>query len=105
MKKELIKNNFNIRQALLEAGMAAKGANYAKCYKIIEEFKKEGDHSKHSSLHKKFKIIEESNIDVNKLGGTKKLGLVLNYSPNYASLLYTKYTKYKETVNFSPPFV
>lgn len=33
--KLLIKHNYNIRQALIEAGIAAKGANYSRCHKLI----------------------------------------------------------------------
>ena len=30
----LISNNFNMRQSLIEVGMAAKGANYNRCHKL-----------------------------------------------------------------------
>ena len=102
--KLLVKNNFNIRQALLEAGMAAKGANYSKCYKIIEYFGvpnlSQYNYKKDIILYQKFKIIEKLKPNINELGWTKKLGKELNCSSNYASLLYTKYTKYKETTTY-----
>lgn len=35
---ELINNNFNIRQALLSVGLAAKGGNYKRCYRLKREY-------------------------------------------------------------------
>jgi len=34
----LIRNEWNMRQALLEVGLAAKGANYPRCHRIKKEF-------------------------------------------------------------------
>ena len=34
----LIDNNFNMRQALLEVGLAAKGGNYCRCHKLKREY-------------------------------------------------------------------
>lgn len=34
----LLKNNWNIRQALLDAELAPKGSNYPRCYKIKKEY-------------------------------------------------------------------
>jgi hypothetical protein len=33
-----LKNNKSIRQALLEVGIAAKGANYKRCNQLIEKY-------------------------------------------------------------------
>lgn len=35
---ELISTNFNMRQALLKCGLAAKGGNYNRCHKLKREF-------------------------------------------------------------------
>lgn len=35
----LLKHNFNMRQALLELGMAAKGGNYKRCHRLLKEYK------------------------------------------------------------------
>lgn len=37
--KSLIENNFNMRQALIEVGLAAKGGNYNRCHKLKKEYK------------------------------------------------------------------
>jgi len=36
----LIQNKFNIRQALLIVGLAAKGGNYVRCYRLKREYNK-----------------------------------------------------------------
>jgi len=36
--KSLIEHNFNMRQALLEVGLAAKGGNYGRCHKLKKEY-------------------------------------------------------------------
>lgn len=36
--KSLIKNKFNVRQALLEVGLTPKGGNYKKCYILKKEY-------------------------------------------------------------------
>lgn len=36
--KSLIHNNFNMRQALLEVGLAAKGGNYVRCHRLKREY-------------------------------------------------------------------
>jgi tRNA G10 N-methylase Trm11 len=36
--KSLIHNNFNMRQSLLEVGLAAKGGNYVRCHRLKNEY-------------------------------------------------------------------
>lgn len=36
--KSLIENNFNMRQALIKVGLAAKGGNYNRCHKLKKEY-------------------------------------------------------------------
>lgn len=36
--KALLKHNFNMRQALLSVGLAAKGGNYCRCHKLKKEY-------------------------------------------------------------------
>ena len=36
----LLKNNFNMRQSLLQVGLAAKGGNYGRCHKLKREYEK-----------------------------------------------------------------
>ena len=36
--KSLINNNFNMRQSLLEVGLAAKGGNYVRCHRLKREY-------------------------------------------------------------------
>ena len=36
--ESLIENNFNMRQALLQVGMVAKGGNYKRCHKLKREY-------------------------------------------------------------------
>lgn len=38
LTEALIRNEFNMRQALLEVGLAAKGGNYNRCHRIKREF-------------------------------------------------------------------
>ena len=36
--KVLIENNFNMRQSLLSVGLAGKGGNYKRCYRLKKEY-------------------------------------------------------------------
>ena len=36
--KALIENNFNMRQSLLQIGLAAKGGNYIRCHRLKNEY-------------------------------------------------------------------
>lgn len=84
----LVKHKFNIRQSLLELGLAAKGGNYKRCYRLIKDIENnipislvvERENDIQINIQKRIELVKNSNIDFSKIGWGKKLAQLLGLS-------------------------